>query len=124
MAKLHEMGRGAMHKQTMSHRKQHTRLPQHWVSMLSGRGTTNKQASTEKKGKGGVPATSVAADGASMSSSNKLGHGWAPSLQGILGAFGDTEGVREKVKVVHRSFSLQALTQIGELGGSRKAPTE
>lgn len=63
MAKLHEMCGGAMHKQTMSHLKKHTDSHNTGFSCYKER-YTNKQTSEEKKGKGGVTATSVAADGA------------------------------------------------------------
>lgn len=72
--------------------KAHTTLGFHALKKEMHKQTDVKK----KKKKKGRSHSSVAADGLFASFLSKLGRRWAPSLQGILGAFGDTEGVKNR----------------------------
>lgn len=85
---------GAMHKQTMSHlKKAHRNSHKRWVFMLEGTRCTNKQTSKEKEREGGRSRSNRRCCGPGFYV--LLQTSWdiagLPSLQGILGAFGDTE---------------------------------
>lgn len=91
MAKLHEMCWGAMHKQTMSHLKKHTDSHDTGFSCQTEQDAGTNRRQKKRKGREESQQPALLLTGLFMSSFNKLGHRWAPSLQGILGAFGDTE---------------------------------
>lgn len=115
MAKLHEMCGGAMHKQTMSHLKKHT--DSHNTGFSCYKEKIHKQTDVRRKER----------KGRSHSNQRCCGRGFycPPSTSWDIGgrpvckAFWELSGTQneskigEEINIVHRSFSLQALTHIG-----------